>query len=102
MSLICSGSGEGAPEIPKLGSAIRSDDCIAQDRGYKTAAIGRDKSGVNTFSSCDDAEAVVVVLGHIVDQIDFPSQIFAHRVLAILPALARREEHIIGLISHPG
>ena len=113
-----------APPLPPNPAKAQIEDCFGTDPSFATQsgtkrtfpasrsmsaiegrsgrASGRDKSGVNTFSSCDDAEAVVVVLGHIVDQIDFPRQIFAHRVLAILPALARREEHIIGLISHPG
>jgi len=45
-------------------------------------------SAWDSFGSCDDAEAVVVVLCHIVDQIDLPGQVFAHRVLAVLAALA--------------
>jgi hypothetical protein len=59
-------------------------------------------SAWGSFSSCDDAEAVVVVLCHIVDQIDLPGQVFAHRVLAVLAVLAWREEHIVGLVRHSG
>jgi hypothetical protein len=40
------------------------------------------------FSSCEDAEAVIVVPCHVVDQIDLPGQVFAHRLLAVLAALA--------------
>ena len=51
--------------------------------------VRRDEGGVKrgNFISCDDAEAVVVVPGHIVDQIDLPSQVFAHRAFAILAAM---------------
>src|SRR5215470_3931687 len=48
----------------------------------------------------DHPEALVVVLGHLIDEVDFPGEVLAHRFLAAHAALARREHDIDRLAGH--
>src|SRR5271156_6729267 len=59
-------------------------------------------SAESSFSSCDDVKAMIVVLSHVVDQIDLPGQVLAHRIFAVLAALTWREEHIVRLVGQAG
>src|SRR6185437_14796207 len=47
----------------------------------------------------DDAEAMIVVHRHVPDQVDLPGQVLAHRILAVLPAVARRQEDVVGRVD---
>src|ERR1700730_11848408 len=51
-------------------------------------------------SARDDLETLIVVFGHVVDEVDLPGEVFAHRGFAVR-ALARHEKGVIGRVSHP-
>src|SRR5258708_21491107 len=71
----------------------------------KIAAEKQQAADIGASSSDGDAEAVIVVRGHVPDQVDLPGEVLPHRVFAILAALAWRQEDVVGLVDragHPG
>ena len=53
-------------------------------------------------SAGGDAKTVVVIPGHVVDQVDLPSEIFAHCRFSVLAAFARHQKDVVGLVGHAG
>src|SRR4051812_26087578 len=56
---------------------------------------------VNAGSDGHHPKAVVVVAGHLIDKVDLPGEVLAHRFLAPLTAFARRQHDIFRLTRHP-
>ena len=68
--------------------------------GFRTAAaVRRSVRGIGG-SAGNHPEALVVVGCHLVDEVDLPGEVLAHRFLAPLAALARRKHDVVRLAGH--
>src|SRR5215469_5271461 len=72
---------------------------VATRPSTASANISREKriSGLPPILYRGEAEAAVRVAADLVDEIDFPGEVFAHKALAVSGSLARRQRDIVGL-----
>src|SRR3954452_9597598 len=76
--------------------------CISRNR-RPFSACERISSPLPVIAGSDGhhPKAVVVVAGHLIDKVDLPGEVLAHRCLALLTAFARRQHDVFRLARHP-